>query len=79
MSSTADLPGTHRGHNKVFLAAPRTPSSASVFLWLVRVTFSHPAFTAITQGEGKRNHRDLEARYGGWSALSVRWSSSCYN
>ena len=25
-------PGTHRGHNKVFLAAPRTPSSASVFL-----------------------------------------------
>jgi hypothetical protein len=28
----ADLPGTHRGHNKVFLAVPRTPSSASVFL-----------------------------------------------
>jgi hypothetical protein len=25
------LPGTHRGHNKLFLAAPRTPSSASVF------------------------------------------------
>jgi hypothetical protein len=25
-------PGTHRGHNKVLLAAPRTPSSASVFL-----------------------------------------------
>jgi len=24
--------GTHRGHNKVFLAVPRTPSSASVFL-----------------------------------------------
>ena len=28
----AVTPGTHRGHNKVFLAAPRTPSSASVFL-----------------------------------------------
>jgi hypothetical protein len=28
----ADRPGTQRGHNKVFLAAPRTPSSASVFL-----------------------------------------------
>ena len=25
-------PGTHRGHNKVFPTAPRTPSSASVFL-----------------------------------------------
>jgi hypothetical protein len=24
--------GTHRGHNKVFPAIPRTPSSASVFL-----------------------------------------------
>src|SRR5271156_5338273 len=41
--------GTHRGHNKMFLAAPRTPSSASVFLWFVRVTFSHPAFTAVTR------------------------------
>ena len=41
--------GTHRGHNKVFLAAPRTPSSAPVLLWFVRVTFSHPAFTAVTR------------------------------
>jgi hypothetical protein len=79
MSSTLICRGHIGDTMKVFLAAPRTPSSASVFLWLVRVTFSHPAFTAITQGEGKRNHRDLEARYGGWSALSVRWSSSCYN
>src|ERR1700685_3356426 len=41
--------GTHRGHNKVFLAAPRTPSSAFVFPLFVRVTFSHPAFTAVTR------------------------------
>jgi hypothetical protein len=27
-----ERPGTHRGHNKLFLAGPRTPSSASVFL-----------------------------------------------
>lgn len=40
--------GTQWGHNKVFLAAPRTPSSASVFLRFVRVTFSYPAFTAVT-------------------------------
>jgi 6-phosphogluconolactonase len=33
----------------VFLPAPRTPSSASVFLELVRVTFSYPAFTAVTR------------------------------
>ena len=46
--------GTHRGHNKVFLAAPRTPSSASVFLWFLRVTFSHPAFTAETRVECMR-------------------------
>ncbi len=38
--------GTHRGHNKVFLDAPRMPSSASAF---VIVTFSHPAFTAVTR------------------------------
>ncbi len=36
-------------HNKVFLAAPRTPSSASASLWFVRVTFSVPAFTAVTR------------------------------
>jgi hypothetical protein len=41
--------GTHRGHNKVFLAVPRTPSSAFVFLLFVRVTLSHPAFTAVTR------------------------------
>ena len=44
-----ERPGTNRGRNKVFLAAPRTPSSASVFLWFVRVTFSAPAFTAVTR------------------------------
>ena len=27
-----ESPGTHRGHNKVFLAVPRTPSSALAFL-----------------------------------------------
>ena len=42
-------PGTHRGHNKVFLAARRTPSSASAFLWFIRVTFSYPAFTPMPQ------------------------------
>jgi hypothetical protein len=41
--------GTHRGHNKVFLAVPRTPPSAFVFLLFVRVTLSHPAFTAVTR------------------------------
>ena len=41
--------GNIGGHNKVFLAAPRTPSSESVFLWFLRVTFSHPAFTAVTR------------------------------
>jgi hypothetical protein len=41
--------GTHRGHNKVFLAAPSTPSSASASLQFVRVTFSDPAFTAVTR------------------------------
>ena len=46
---SVESPGTHRGHNKVFLAAPRTPSSASVFLWFLRVTFSYPAFTAVTR------------------------------
>src|SRR5882762_10685728 len=46
--------GTHRRHNKVSLAAPRTPSSASVFLWFLRVTFSHPAFTAETRVECMR-------------------------
>jgi hypothetical protein len=40
-----------RGHNKVFLAAPRTPSSASEFL---RVTFSQPAFTAVTRFKSRR-------------------------
>ncbi len=44
-----DSPGTHRGHNKVFLAAPSTPSSASASLQFVTVTFSHPAFTAVTR------------------------------
>ena len=33
----------------MFLPAPRTPSSASAFLWFVRVTFSHPAITAVTR------------------------------
>jgi hypothetical protein len=31
----------------VFLAAPRSPSTASASLWFVRVSFSHPAFTAV--------------------------------
>ena len=43
-------PGTHRGHINLFLTALGTPSSASVFLWFLRVTFSHPAFTAETRG-----------------------------
>jgi hypothetical protein len=40
------------GTIKMFLAVPRTPSSASVSLWFVEVPFSHPAFTAVTQNHG---------------------------
>ena len=49
MSGPRRKPGTHRGRNKMFPTAPRTPFSASVFLLFVRVTFSHPAFTAVTR------------------------------
>lgn len=38
-----------RGHDKVFLAVPGTPSSAYASLQFVRVTFSHSAFTAATR------------------------------
>jgi hypothetical protein len=60
-SRISKRPGTHRGHNKVFLPVPRTPSSASVFLSFVRVTFSHPAFTAVTRVQTPSGTpRDLE-------------------
>ena len=46
---TVEGPGTHRGHNKVFLPLlerhPVRPRSCS----LLRVKFSHPAFTAVTR------------------------------
>ena len=54
MSARHIRPGTHRGHINLFLAVPRTPSSASVFLYFAEVPFSHPAFTTETRVECMR-------------------------
>ena len=66
-----ESPGTHRGHNKLFLVAPRTPSSASAFLQFVIVTFSHPAFTAVTRVQIPSGTPNLFNRLRGFHAKSA--------
>jgi hypothetical protein len=48
-SPARNLPGTHRGHIKLFLAALGTLSSAFRFLWFLTFTTWPPAFTAVTR------------------------------